>query len=67
MPANRTSAELLLRLTAAQAERDRLKLENALLRMELMRHGSGGLQIRAVERRLAQLLKRNGRLPQNQT
>lgn len=55
MPSNRTSGVLLLQLTMTRVARDRLQLENALLRNQLRRHASGELQIREVERRLREL------------
>ncbi|WP_157510990.1 hypothetical protein [Frateuria sp. Soil773] len=55
MPANRTSASLLLALAETRAERDKLKLECELLRNQLQRYPAGVMQIRAVERTVAAL------------
>lgn len=48
-----TLAELRAKLMDIKVERDRLLLENQLLKNELLRHGSGMLQIRAVGRKMA--------------
>ncbi|WP_153242561.1 hypothetical protein [Frateuria defendens] len=52
MPTERTAAQLLAELVETRMERDRFRLENELLRGQLLRHASGVLQLREVARRV---------------